>query len=126
MDSKTNEILQKFSTQKVDLGKVELAVIDDVKKQTFLLGQRTADTIRAIGFGAGMLIDDIMKEYRVVQKSLPELEKTTKKLQQSLKELGITNNKELDNAKNEISKTNKRIKTIEEALNKLVKVKNFK
>tara|TARA_R110002049_G_scaffold293217_1_gene478090 strand:- start:371 stop:628 length:258 start_codon:yes stop_codon:yes gene_type:complete len=85
MDSKTKEILQKFSTQKVDLGKIELAVIDDVKRQTFLLEQRTADTIRAIGFGAGILIDDIMKEYRVVQKSLPELEKNTKKLQQSFK-----------------------------------------
>ena len=121
MDSKTKEILQKLSAQKVELG-----IIEDVKRQTFLLGQRTDDTIRAIGFGAGILIGDIMKEYRVVQKSLPELEKNTKKLQQSLKELGITNNKELDNAKNQISKTNKRIKTIEESLDKLVKVKSFR
>jgi len=121
MDSKTKEILQKFSTQKVELG-----IIEDVKKQTFLLEQRTADTIRIIGFGAGTLIGDIMKEYRVVQKSLPELEKNTKKLQQSLKDLGITNNKELDSAKNQISKTKKRIKTIEEALDKLVKVKSFR
>jgi len=121
MKPEVQKILQKFSTQKVDL-----AVIDDVKKQTFLLGQRTDDTIRTIGFGADLLIGKIMKEYRVVQKGLPELEKTAKKLQQSLKELGITNNKELDNAKNEISRTNKRIKTIEESLDKLVKVKNFK
>ena len=120
MDSKTKEILQKFSTQKVELAKekVDLSLVNDAKKIQSDYASIDEDSAFDFVVKAELAYDKILNKY---QSMLKQVESITPKLEKAVQEIGINRNNfqvldDLDRNKSDIKE---RIKSISKKINDL-------
>jgi prefoldin subunit 5 len=113
MDSKTKEILQKFSTQRVDLN-----LVNDAKKIQSNYASIDEDSAFDFVVKAELAYSKILDKY---QSMLKEVESITPKLEKAVQEIGINRNNfqvldDLDKNKSDIKE---RIKSISKKINDL-------
>ena len=119
MDSKTKEILQKFSSQKVDL-----ALADDAKKLNSKFFQIDEDTAGGFVVKAEQGYEKMLNKYESLKK---QINSTMPKLEQAVKELGINRNNfqvldDLDRRKEDIDE---RISLIRKNINNLKSIQVY-